>query len=100
MVLVQLIWQLAPESPVTFRGPNTKISYGQRGRGDVFNVWQVDYENSESMFQKVLNFEPEAIPTIIQPPPETELRYTDDLRDFPDEPYPDANRWQAYIPSG
>lgn len=69
MVKVQYTWEFAPDSPVTFKGPGTKAPYGQRGRNDVFYVWEADYLAGEGMFTKLENFETEPQPTVVPSAP-------------------------------
>ncbi len=69
MVEVQYTSQFAPESPVTLRGPATRVNYGARAKGAIFMVWEADVINSDGVFTRVSNFEVEPQPTVIPPPP-------------------------------
>lgn len=103
MVKVQLVWQFAPASPVTFRGANTKVSYGQRAQGDIFFVWQADFENSDGMFQKVEYFEPPAPPTVIPPAPPsvTAVAEVEAVAEIPaDEPWREIKVKKIPAPRG
>lgn len=70
MIKVQLTWPFAPESPVTFRGPATKVQYGARAKNDIFHIWQADFDNGEGMFTKVEYFDVVPQPTVVPPAPE------------------------------
>lgn len=69
MVKVQYTSPFAPVSPVTLRGPATRVYYGERAKGEIFFVWQADLDNGGSTFTKVDDYIPEPIPTVTPPPP-------------------------------
>lgn len=66
---IQLTWDFAAESPVTFRGPATKVSYGARAKGDIFWIWEADLVNSQGVFTELQFYETEPQTTVIPPPP-------------------------------
>lgn len=69
MVLIQWTGEDAPLGQVVLKGPATRVNYGRRARGDIFNVWETDFAHSEGMFTRVNAYEPEAQPTAVPPPP-------------------------------
>lgn len=69
MIKIQLTHQFAAESPVTFRGPATKVFYGRRAKGDIFHIWEKDYTMSEGVFTKLEFYETEPIATVVPPAP-------------------------------
>lgn len=70
MLKVQFTSPFAPESPVTLRGPATRVNYGYRAKGDVFYVWETDYVNGGDMFTRVDVYEAEPEKTVVPPPPD------------------------------
>lgn len=70
MVKVQYTYAFAPESPVTLRGPATRVNYGYRAKGDIFYIWQVDFEHGAEMFTRMEAFEPMQAETVVPPAPE------------------------------
>lgn len=69
-VKVQYTYRFAPESPVTFRGPGTKVFYGARAKGDIFYIWEADFQAGMEMFTKVESYDAPAEPTVVPPAPE------------------------------
>jgi hypothetical protein len=69
MVMARLIWEDAPEAPVTFRGPATRVNYQSRAKGDVFYVWEQDILRSEGVFERLENYETTPMQTVAPPEP-------------------------------
>jgi len=75
MVKVQLTWDRQPESPVTFKGPGTNVFYGQRGRNEIFYIWEADLTVGEGMFTKIEDYQVEPVATVVPPePPELKAK--------------------------
>jgi glycosyltransferase involved in cell wall biosynthesis/SAM-dependent methyltransferase len=70
MVKIQWVSEEAPLGAVTLRGPNTKVNYQRRARGDVFYIWEADYTGNEHVFQKLEDYQAPVEATIVPPPPE------------------------------
>lgn len=69
IVLAKLVGRFTPEAPAEFRGPATRVPYGRRAKGDVFYIWQADFENSGDTFELVENYVTEPEPTVVPPAP-------------------------------
>lgn len=69
MIKVEYIDEYAPLAPVTFKGPATKVNYGRRARGDVFQIWEKDLTESKNVFRRIVEYIPEPEATVIPPAP-------------------------------
>jgi glycosyltransferase involved in cell wall biosynthesis len=68
MIYAKLVGKFAPEAPMTYRGPATRVFYGSRKKGDQFYIWEADLLNSDE-FEKVENYTTEPQVTVIPPEP-------------------------------
>jgi glycosyltransferase involved in cell wall biosynthesis len=69
MIKIQLTHQFAGESPVTFRGPATRVNYGRRAKNDIFFIWEKDLTESDGVFTKIETYVVEQAATVIPPAP-------------------------------
>lgn len=97
MVKVQYVSPFAPVSPVTLRGPATRVPYGARAKGDIFYVWQADLENSDGVFERVEDYvPPPAVETVMPPPPEDTAWASAVSVEIPNVDYqPPADSWYS-----